>query len=99
MRKHLALITDHDNEDLVGTVKITDQQLPRVRKDEDRTVDTVNVETNERGSYDAVGLGYHDFEDEQHYQETIGGVVSAKLRDIDTEHLKKAGVSLDDKDE
>jgi len=96
MRKHLALVTGHDDPDMVGMVKITDTQIARVEKNKERPVDTLNVETNERGSYKAVGLGYHDFGSESDYKERIQEVVETKLSEIDNEHLEKAGVDVDD---
>lgn len=99
MRKHLYLITEHEDSDKVGLLKTTDTRLTGAKKNEERVIQTLDREAiergeitdDDRGEYKVVGLGYHDFEDGDDYEETIGNVVQEKLSEIDTEHLEKAG--------
>lgn len=98
MRKHFALVTDHDDPDMVGLVKITDSQLPNVLKNEERVCQTLNVDALEngqmdRGEYRAVGMGYADFEDENDYRDRVPDVIGRKVEELDDAHLEKAGVA------
>lgn len=94
MRRHLYLITDHPNDELVGNVEARSGRYPRAKKNEERPIDKRNLETNETWEERVVGLGYHDFEDEADYQdnEKFAEVVQDKLDDIDDEHLEAAGL-------
>lgn len=98
MRKYLYLITEHDDPGMVGLVKLTGSPIAHAKKNEERVIQTLNIEELEqgnvdRGTYQCVGLGYADFEDEADYEERIEEVVKRKLTEIDGTHLEKAGVS------
>lgn len=93
MRKHLYLITEHENDDLVGTCKITDQRFSHPLKNEEG--DITVLDENSEGFEDVgrmVGMGYADFEDEDDYEARVADVIQQKLGDIDAEHLEKAGL-------
>ena len=92
MRKHLYLITDHPNEDYVGNVEMTGHRYTRVEKNDEGVVDTRNIETGEETTYWCVGLGYHDFDDHDDYEENAADVVQEKLAKIDAKWQEKAGV-------
>lgn len=93
MRKHFALVTEHPDPDVVGLVKITDSQLPNVLKNVERVCHTLNLDTEERGEYQAVGMGYADFEDENDYRVRVPDVIGRKVEELDDAHLEKAGVA------
>ena len=92
MRKHLYLITDHPDDDYVGNVEMTTHRHERVTKNEEGPIDRRNMETGELTQYSCVGLGYHDFDDEDDYHENAGDVVQEKLAEIDAKWHEKAGV-------
>lgn len=94
MRKHLYLITEHDNPDLVGNVEISDKPLAMPEKNIEMPSNTRNIETGERTKRMMVGLGHHDFEDEGDYQDRVHEVVVAKLEEVDREHIDKAGIEI-----
>lgn len=92
MRKHLYLITEHPDEDYVGNVEMTSHRHERVTKNDEGVIDRRNMETGELTQYRCVGLGYYDFEDEDHYHENAAEVVLRKLADIDSQWHEKADV-------
>lgn len=92
MRKHFYLITDHPNDDYVGNVEMTRHRHMRVEKNDEGVVDTRNIDTGEETTYRCVGLGYHDFDDEDDYQENAGDVVQEKLSEVDAKWHEKTGV-------
>lgn len=94
MRKHLYLITEHRDESRVGKIEFAESRHEHIGKNEEGGVDMRNMNTNETWSYKAVGLGYHDFEDEKDYHERIGDVATEKLREVDEKHLEKASIEL-----
>lgn len=92
MRKHFYLITEHENEDRVGLISITDARLSKPLKNEEADIivlDDDKKDFNHIGK--EVGLGYADFEDEDDYKDRIDEVVKEKLADIDKHWLEKAG--------
>jgi len=95
MRKHLYLITEHPDDELVGNVESRSGRYPRAKKNEERPIDKRNIETGETWEERVVGLGYHDFEDEAAYEDTenFAEVVQDKLGEIDAEHLEAAGLT------
>jgi len=92
MRKNFYLITEHPDEDVVGNVEMTGHRHVRVEKNDEGVVDTRNIETGEETTYRCVGLGYHDFEDEQDYEENAPDIVQEKLAEIDAKWHEKAGI-------
>lgn len=87
MRKFLCLITDHDDPNRVGTIKVTDTPVETVVENEESLVRAVNTASNQQTTYTAVGLGHHDFEDEADYEAHIYDVIRTKLQAIDAQHL------------
>jgi hypothetical protein len=93
MRKYLSLITEHDDEDLVGKVKATDRPLASVEKNVESPIQRFDEQRQEFETVGRqVGLGYHDFEDEADYEDRFAEVVKQKLAEIDAEHLEKTGI-------
>jgi len=96
-RKHLYLITEHEDEDFVGRIRITDKRESRASKNDETPFHGLDKEAGEfyiKGKQ--VSMGYVDFEDEDDYEENIGDAIDRKLREIDEEHHEKAGVELDE---
>lgn len=93
MRRYLFLITDHPNDDLVGTVESTDTPYARVEKNAEGVVDMRDMDTDETWTERMVGLGYHDFESEDDYEERFVDVAQEKLAEIDEDHLQNAGLN------
>jgi len=94
MRKHLALVVEHEDEDRVGGVMFYDSPKARLTKNEP----TPMQRFDEEGSsfYIAgkeVSLGYVDFEDEQAYQDWPLEELHEKLREIDHGWLEQAGIA------
>lgn len=94
MRKHLYLITEHENEEWVGNVNIMNSRLTRVVKNEEGPIQTFDKET---GEFDTVGrqvgLGYVDFDSEEDFEDNISEAIRFKLAGVDYSHLEKAGVT------
>lgn len=92
MRKHLYLITEHPDGDCVGNVELSERRHALVEKNSEGVVETFNVDTGEERKYRCVGLGYHDFADEQDYEENAADIIQEKLAGIDTKWQEKAGI-------
>lgn len=94
MRKHLALVIEHEDEDRVGGVMFYDSPKARLTKNEPTPMRTFDKEA---GEFPIVGkevsLGYVDFEDEEAYENWPLENLHDKLREIDHEWLEKAGVA------
>jgi len=93
MRKHLYLVTEHENEDHVGGIKITDTRLSRSSKNSETPWHKFDEEEKDfvvAGKQ--VSMGYVDFEDEEDYEDRIADEIQRKLAEIDSEHLEKAGL-------
>jgi len=95
VRRHLYLITDHPTEDYIGKVEAREAPYQRAEKNVERPVDKLNIDTGERCEVSIVGLGYHDFADRDDYDERFKPVVDRKLREVDQQHLDKAGIEVD----
>lgn len=93
MRKHLALVVEHEDEDRVGDVMFYSGPRPQLSKNEPTPMRTVDDEA--RG-FPIVGkevsVGYVDFEDEEAYENWPLEKLHEKLREIDHKWLEKAGV-------
>jgi hypothetical protein len=92
MRRHFYLVVDARDEDKIGGVDIREQRYEAARKNEQRTIQKRDLDTNEQFTETVVSLGYHDFADEQDYIDRNWLVTLEKLADIDTEHLEAAGL-------
>ena len=95
MRKHFYLITEHEKEDRIGGVSIHDTQSTTPNKNEEAPIRVLDDE--KEGSViigKKVGLGYHDFESEDEYEdnEVVAKVIQSKIRDVDRGWAVKAGV-------
>jgi len=95
MRKHLELITEEPkNPHHIGNVELTDSRTPRVKKNVETVHDMRNIETDETWERKVVGMGYVDFDDQDHYESSCGEEVERKLAEIDEKHLEKAGIEV-----
>lgn len=92
MRKHLYLITEHEDADWVGGIKVTDSRLTGAEKNHETPFHYYDEENGEfyiGGKQ--VSMGYVDFEDESDYEAEIEDEIQRKMGEIDTKHLEKAG--------
>jgi len=97
MRKHLYLITEHENEDRVGCVKMSDKRFDRVSKNEEGPIQKFDKDAKDFKTVGKqVGVGYYDFESQAQYDdnEFVADVMQEKLGEIDDEWLEKAGVDI-----
>lgn len=93
MRKHLYLVTEHEEDDRVGGIKILDKRLAPSSKNEESDIHKFDEETGEfYTAGKSVSMGYVDFEDEADYEDRIEDEIRRKLGEIDTEWLEKAGL-------
>ena len=95
MRKYFYLITEHEDEDRVGGVSVYDSPLSRATKNNEAGICVLDEEEQDfRDIGKQVGLGYHDFEDEDEYNdnELLADVMQAKIRSVDRKWARKAGV-------
>jgi hypothetical protein len=93
MRKHLYLITEHEEQDRVGGISITDSRLSRASKNDETPIHQID---HEKEDFVVVGkqvaLGYVDFDDEDDYEDRISDEIKRKLAEVDRSHLEKAGL-------
>jgi len=99
VRKHFYLVTEHDDEKRVGGISIMDTRMSKPVKNEEAP--TYVLDDDEEGFVEVgkkVGMGYHDFESKEAYEdsERCGEVVKQKLADIDEQWLEKAGMDPDE---
>ena len=94
VRKHLYLVTEHDEEGRIGGVKITDQRLASGEKNKETPITA--LDENEGGFVHVgkqVHLGYLDFEGEDEYKDAdFADVLQRKAREVDRHWVKKAGI-------
>jgi hypothetical protein len=95
MRRHFYLVVDAPDEEVVGGVDIREQRYEAAKKNEQRTIQKRDLDTNEQFTETVVSLGYHDFENEGDYKERNWVVTLRKLNDIDQQHLEDAGLELE----
>lgn len=91
-RKHLYLITEAEDEDKVGCIKITDSRLSRAEKNRETPYHKLDEDAGD--FYIAgkqVSMGYVDFDDEDDFEENIETELKRKMSEIDGRHLEKAG--------
>jgi hypothetical protein len=97
MRKHLALIIEHDDADKVGLVTFYDKPKTRLEKNTATPIQTFNKETGEFSTVGKeVSLGYVDFEDEDDLEERAAEEIQRKLREVDEKWVDKAGIELEE---
>jgi len=66
MRKHLSLIVEHDDEEMVGLIKSYDSRKATLTKNESSEIHKFDEDSSEFSTVGTeVGLGYVDFEDPQ----------------------------------
>lgn len=93
-RKHFALITEHENEDRVGLIEISDSRPSRGEKNAETPFHKID---EDEGEFYIAGkrvlMGYVDFESEAAYDDDdkVADAVERKLAEIDAKHLEKAG--------
>jgi len=94
MRKHLALVVEHEDADRVGGVMFYDSRKATMEKNEPSQIHKYDEDAGE--FYVAgteVGVGYVDFEDEQAYKDWPLEELQAKLQEIDREWLEQADIT------
>jgi hypothetical protein len=99
VRKHLYLITDHEDEARVGGVSIMDSPLSRPLKNQEGPITVLDEEESDfRQVGTQVGMGYHDFQSEAAYNDNdrCSEVLKRKLSEIDTKWVEKAGLDPDE---
>ncbi len=95
VRKYLYLVTEHEEEDRVGGISVMDSQMSRPTKNNEAPIRIIDEEKEDfRIVGKKVGMGYHDFESEDAYDDNdrFVEVVEKKLGEIDEEWLDKADV-------
>lgn len=93
MRKHLYLVTEHEESERVGCVSIMDSPMSRPTKNNEGPITIIDEDQEDfRKVGKKVGLGYHDFESEDDYEERAAEVLQAKIREVDRAWAEKAGV-------
>lgn len=92
MRKHLYLITDHPDKEQIGSVEVREKPYIAAEKNDERTINHRDIETDKTHTEEVVGLGYANFDNEMEYNSQIFDVIQDKLREIDERHLQKAGL-------
>jgi hypothetical protein len=96
VRKHLYLITEHEDDSKIGKVMLMDRKdlWPDKNSEGDITIFDEDAE-----EYRDVGrkvcLGYHDFEGQHTIGDELPEVVDRKLSEIDAEWVEKAGIDTD----
>lgn len=92
MRKHFYLVIEHETDDYVGGIQIQDRRSDRAFKDQPGPMMVLDEEAEDfRTVGRKVGLGYHDFENEDDYQARLNDVIEQKLGEIDAKWLEQAG--------
>lgn len=91
MRKHLYLIVSHPDDQIEGTVEVTDRPRQRAQKNKRLQVDKRNVKTDESYVETVVGMGYADFDGEEDYEERGARVIREKMGEINNQHLEAVG--------
>jgi len=95
VRRHLYLITEHEEDDRVGSVKCTSTRITNSKKNEERPIRTFEPDDGFYIAGKQVALGYVDFEDEDDMEENFGDEAKRKLADIDAKWLDKAGMDVE----
>lgn len=97
MRKHMYLITEHEDEEKVGAIMSTDTPMSRPVKNEEGPMHVLDDEEEDiRQVGKKVGLGYHDYATDNPEEEHIAQVMQDKLTEIDEHWVEKAGLELEE---
>lgn len=85
MRRHFARVTDGDGHpDLrEGLLEVRSKPFPTLKKGEERVSHRLNRETGEEYDVKMVYLGYHDFENQEEYEQSLQEVVEQKMDEVD----------------
>lgn len=95
VRKHLYLITEHEEDSRVGGVSFSDERLTHPTKNKEGDITVLD---KDKEGFRTIGkqvcLGYHDFESQEAYEDedTVVAVMKTKLNEIDRHYLEKARV-------
>ena len=94
MRKHLYLVTEHEDDRIHGSVQSTDMRLDYPNKNKEGDYTVFNEDDGEfRTVGKKVGLGYHDFESRDDFEDRAAEVMQAKVREVDRRWAEKAGIA------
>lgn len=97
MRKHLYLITEHEDDEKVGAIMSTNQRMSRPLKNEEGPIHVLDEEERDfRKVGRKVGMGYHDFATDDPDDDYVVQVMKDKLAEIDQEWVEKAGLELEE---
>lgn len=94
-RKHLYLITEHEEEGRVGGVAVYDTRFSRGNKNDEIPI---TVPDEEIEGFAEVGkkvyLGYLEFDSQEEYEqhEDLAGLFQEKVSEVDREWAEKAGI-------
>lgn len=92
VRRHLYLITEHEDEDRVGSILTSETRFTRPEKNHEAPSYRHDEESGDFVEYGKkVGMGYVDFHDAEDLEENIGDEIKRKLAEIDRKWLEKAG--------
>jgi hypothetical protein len=91
----MYLVTEHEDEEQVGGVSVMDSRMSRPLKNEEGLIRVLDDDKEGfRVVGKKVGMGYHDFESEEAYEDNdrCVEVMKQKLAEIDEKWLRKAGL-------
>jgi hypothetical protein len=94
LRKHLYLVTEHETDEYVGDVMLTDKKRITPEKNQEAP-HTVRRDGEFVDIGQIVCIGQADFEDEDDLKERFPEVAKQKLREVDPKWLEKAGVDVE----
>jgi hypothetical protein len=88
MRRYFAKVTDSDGHPDLNEnhVEIRDSPFVGISKGDEGIMQLRDIETQEVYGVKVIALGYHDFEDEEDYEERLSEVVAEKLDEQGLEH-------------
>lgn len=88
MRRYFAKVVDPNGHPSLKEehVQIQDKPFASLEVGEEGIVQLRNRKTQELYKVTMIGLGYHDFEDKEDYEENVGDVVEEKLDEHGIEH-------------
>lgn len=80
---------DHPDENLVGQTLVRDKPYASARKNEETVINEYDQIEKELFHQTVVYAGYHDFEDDEDYQNRAANVIYHKIQDIDQEFIDR----------
>lgn len=93
VRRHLYLITEHEDDSEVGGVMVSKRKDLWPEKNREGDILKCDEEAQENISVGKkVCLGFHDFEGEHTIPEELPEVVDRKIGEIDSKWVEKAGI-------